>query len=103
MAQIYNRMVIASDQIPIWYNLAAAVALWIILAGFTLIPGTFASLKESDDLRYSQEGQFIRDLVQNIPLLPLAGACYFAGITGLGMLWRKFKVNYIWLLTHIFV
>lgn len=45
----------------------------------------------------------IQHNVQNIPLLPIAYCSYGFGLVGLGYLWSKFRDNYVWLLTHIFL
>lgn len=103
MERTYRRMVLEAEQVPAQYTLAAAAALWVVLAGFVILPGTFATLTRSKTLEHSQEGQFVQELVQNIPLLPIAAVCYVVGIVGLVLLWLQFKSNYIWLLSHIFM
>lgn len=47
MAQSYHQMIIASQEVPVWYNIAAAASSWTMLAGFFVFPGTFTSLKKS--------------------------------------------------------
>ena len=42
----YVRMLLALDNIPPLYNLLASFFTWILLAGFILFPGTFASWKD---------------------------------------------------------
>lgn len=103
MALRYHQMVLQSNEIPIHYNCAAAAASWTVLAGFFIFPGTFTSLKRSEVLAHSQGGRVVQNAVQNIPLLPLASCLYVLGITGLGLLWWKFRANYVWLLGHIFL
>ncbi|KAH8744750.1 hypothetical protein F5883DRAFT_476105 [Diaporthe sp. PMI_573] len=92
-------MIIASDRIPVCYNGAAALASWIVLAGFFILPGTFTSLRERS---YALGDSQVVKAVVNIPLLPLAGICYLIGILSLASLWFKFRYNYIWVLNHIF-
>lgn len=99
MAEAYQRMIIASNGVPICYNLAASVASWIMLAGFFILPGTFTSLREQS---HTLKNYHVTETIINIPLLPLAGICYFTGLTGLAFLWFKFKSNYIWILNHLF-
>ncbi|KAH8743689.1 hypothetical protein F5883DRAFT_476924 [Diaporthe sp. PMI_573] len=99
MSQTRQRMIIESSSAPIWCNLAAAAAQWTVLAGFFILPGTFTSLKEQPQVIGDSR---IASTVVNIPLIPLAGICYAAGVAGLAMLWFKFRLNYMWLFTHLF-
>jgi len=92
-------MIIESSEAPIWCNLAAAAAQWTVLAGFFILPGTFTSLKEQPQVIGDSR---IASTVVNIPLIPLAGICYAVGVAGLAMLWFKFRLNYMWLFTHLF-
>ncbi|KAH8754360.1 hypothetical protein F5883DRAFT_354445, partial [Diaporthe sp. PMI_573] len=99
MAQTYRGMIIASDRVPIWYNIVAAAALWIVLAGSFILPGTFTLLREQS---HALGDPWVVEVVVNIPLLPLAGICYLIGIIWLASLWFKFRHNYAWVLSHIF-
>ena len=84
MAQTHQRMVIESERVPIWYNLAATAASWTILAGFFILPGTLTSLKEQPHV--FGDSQVVKTVVNN-PLLPLAAICYVTGAVGLVILW----------------
>ncbi|KAH8746102.1 hypothetical protein F5883DRAFT_585915 [Diaporthe sp. PMI_573] len=95
MAQSYSRMVLESNEVGLRYNVAAAAACWLMLAGFFILPGTFTSIKRSSFLSASNDGRRIQSAVQNVPLLPVAGLCYVVAIAGLGTLWRRFRANYI--------
>ncbi|KAH8742999.1 hypothetical protein F5883DRAFT_441497 [Diaporthe sp. PMI_573] len=97
MTQTYHRVVVEANEVPVWCNIAAAVAQWTILAGFFTFPGTFTSLKQSHALEHSQVVQ----TVDNVPLVVIAGVCYVVGAAGLCMLWSRFRSNYIWFLSHI--
>ncbi|KAH8744745.1 hypothetical protein F5883DRAFT_511393 [Diaporthe sp. PMI_573] len=99
MSQTCQRIIIESSSAPIWYNLAATAAQWIVLAGFFILLGTSTSLKGQSQII---GGSQVARAVIKIPLIPLAGICYAAGVAGLAMLWSKFKSNYMWLLTHLF-
>lgn len=103
MERTYRRMVLKAERVPAQYTLAAAAALWVVLAGFVILPRTFATLTRTKALEGSREGQLVQALVQNIPLLPIAAICYVVGIAALVLLWSIFKSNYIWLLSHIFM
>lgn len=87
----YHSMVLQSQDIPLYYNLAASLALWSMLAGILVLSGTFTSLKQSTSF------------LQQVPLLPIAGLLCCTGIIGLGLLWFKFRNNYFWVLTHLFL
>lgn len=99
MAQTYHRMIIASHEVPLWYNVAAAASSWTMLAGFFVFPGTFISLKKSHVFDDSVAVQTIA----NTPLIVIASICYLAGSIGLCYLWSEFRSNYFWLLAHIFL
>ncbi|KAF3760021.1 hypothetical protein M406DRAFT_270073 [Cryphonectria parasitica EP155] len=53
MAQSYHRMIIDSNEVPVWYNVTAAAVSWAILAGFFTFPSTFTSLEQSHALENS--------------------------------------------------
>jgi hypothetical protein len=95
----YLDMVKESREIPLRHHIAAAFSSWILLAGFILLPGTFASL---DTLELNDEvGRRLHSLGQNIPLLCLAAVCCSLGVIGITFLWVRFRYNYIWLLDNI--
>lgn len=91
----YNEMVLQSNEISAYYNIAAAGLLWSMLAGILVLPGTFTSLQETDN--------FLGSMVQHIPLLPISAIFFCTGVVGLSLLWYKFQKNFIWLLQHIFL
>ncbi|POS70247.1 PHO85 cyclin-1 [Diaporthe helianthi] len=101
MPQSYSRMVLESNEVGLGYNVTAALACWAMLAGFFILPGTFTSIKRSTFLSASSDGRRIQSAVQNVPLLPVASFCYVVAIAGLGILWRRFRANYIWVIQHI--
>lgn len=47
MESEYVHMVLALDDISVFYNIMAAFFTWILLAGFVLFPGTFANLQSA--------------------------------------------------------
>ncbi|KAG1840382.1 hypothetical protein DFJ58DRAFT_810705 [Suillus subalutaceus] len=67
---------------------------------FILFPGTFTSLEQE---QLSGVGAQLLDVVSNIPLYIVAWVC--TGIGGVGMiwLWWRWQLNYIWIVTRIFV
>lgn len=87
----YHGMVLQSQDIPLYYNLAASLAVWSMLAGILVFSGTFTSFEQS------------ASFLQHASLLPVAGLLCFSSIIGLGLLWLKFRDNYFWVLTHLFL
>ncbi|KAG6336218.1 hypothetical protein ID866_2869 [Astraeus odoratus] len=96
----YVRMLLALDDIPNLYNLLASFFTWILLAGFILFPGTFASWKDAPSGSTQNE---IANLINNVALLVIAWLC--TGIGGFGMiwLWWRWQNNYVWIVNRIFV
>jgi hypothetical protein len=84
-------------------NFRAALYSWITLAGFIVLPATFTSLENSGSLSDSKSGQIVQDVVQNVPLLAIAGLGCLVGTVGSCWLWYKWRDNYVWLLARIFL
>lgn len=103
----YMDMLLSLDAIPRSHNILVACSTWIFLAGFVIFPGTFTSLKSSDsfkeDTSKSKVEQSILHTVNHTPLLWVAGACCVTGILGMAALWFKWRRNYIWLISRIFL
>jgi hypothetical protein len=99
----YMVMSLQANEAPPPNNLLAAGFSWITLAGFVVLPGTFTSLENSGSLSDSKGGQVVKDAIQNVSLLAIAGVFCFAGTVGSCWLWRKKRKNYVWLLARIFV
>lgn len=85
-------MVIESERISLRANIIAWLCSWWIMAGFLIVPNAFISLEKSKVL------QAQRDLARRFHLLlPLLAAfCFISGASGLCVLWRSFRRNYIW-------
>lgn len=96
----YVRMLLALDDIPELYKLLAAFFTWILLAGFILFPGTFASWNNQPAGSTTSQ---IAAVINHVPLLVIAWIC--TGIGGCGMiwLWWRWHDNYIWIVNRIFV
>lgn len=96
----YMNMLLALDDIPPIFNMAASFFTWILLAGFVLFPGTFTSLQQQ---QLSGVEAQVLEVVSNIPLYIVAWVC--TGIGGVGMiwLWWRWQRNYIWIVNRIFV
>lgn len=82
-------------RIPLSHKTLAAVAQWMLLAGYLVIPGTFTSLQRSNLL--SGESAKIVHIVRNPPLVAIACVCFALGAAVLVWLARRWRFNYIWL------
>lgn len=98
MDPTHNEMIINSYSVPKQYNFLAAVCLWILFAGFFLLPATFSSFQTTT--LNTVESQLH---LYHLELLPLAGLLFLFGIVGIVYLWWRQSHNYIWLNTHLFL
>ena len=99
----YMVMSVQAIEAPKLDNLLAAIFSWITLAGFIVLPGTFTSLETSNRLGSSTGGKFVQDTVKNIPILVIGVVFCVLGTIGSCFLWQKWRKNYVWLMTHIFL
>ena len=99
----YNRMVLESNNVPAGYNILAAASLWILLAGYIVLPGSFTSLQNSKSLSDSETGKVVQHAIQNVPLLVVAGICCLFGAVGICYLWYIWWRSYVWLVNKLFL
>lgn len=105
----YMDMLLHLDTIPRLHNIYASAFGWILLAGFLVLPGTFASLKDREaelDADKGNKAQIEAEVlhaVNNVPLLAIAIACCAIGGIGLFWLWMVWRRNYVWSLNRIFL
>ncbi|KAH8726705.1 hypothetical protein GQ44DRAFT_613279 [Phaeosphaeriaceae sp. PMI808] len=99
----YMVMCTQSHQARNRYTLGAAIFSWLILAGYLVLPNTFTSLQSSKTLSGSKGGQLLQSTVRNVQLLPFAGVLCLIGVAGISRLWYKWRRNYVWLITYIFI
>lgn len=93
MVSSYDDMVIESERISLRANIIAWLCSWWIMAGFLIVPNAFISLEKSKILQTQPDLARRFDL-----LLPLLAAfCFLSGASGLCVLWRRFRHNYIWI------
>jgi hypothetical protein len=89
------------------YNVSVSIANWALLAGYLVIPGTFTSLKESNQieeiLKKNTAGRAVLHTIQNPPLLVVACLFLAGGVAALTVLFRKIQSNYLWLINKIFM
>ena len=77
---LYMAMSIQANQVPIIFDICASFSSWLTLAGFIVLPATFTSLKNSNNLGSVASGREIQDAVRNLKLLPVAGILCCGGI-----------------------
>jgi hypothetical protein len=101
----YMRMSIRANLAGRFYNFSAAICSWLVLAAFIVLPNTFTSVKSSKTLGGSRGGQVLQEMIQNVPILWLAGIFCFLGLMGTVLLWLRYqrRRNYVWLIRHIFL
>jgi predicted histidine transporter YuiF (NhaC family) len=88
----------------LYANMLASLFTWLLLAGFMVLPVTFASLRSSRALNgIGKAGKAVFGAVQNIPFLWLAGVCFVCGVIGLSWIWWENRKNYIWLTDRVFL
>jgi hypothetical protein len=97
------QMLLELDDVPMWHNFLATLSSWLLLGGFMVLPGTFASIHNSKAVKEgaSRVGKVVLKAVDNIPLLVVGGVCCLIGVSSmlrLSWLWRR---NYEWLLNQI--
>jgi hypothetical protein len=88
-----------------WGNKTALVAsflTWLLLAGFIVFPGTFASIRTSKAFNSAEDAQAVIRAVGFIPLLGLACFCCLVATFGIIWLWWKNCYKYIWLVDRLF-
>lgn len=88
----------------LYANMLASLFTWLLLAGFIVLPVTFASLRSSRAVSgIGKAGKAVFGAVQNIPFVWLAGTCFLCGAIGLSWLWWENRKNYIWLTDRVFL
>ena len=103
----YTIMLKEEAQMDWKYNVSVSIANWALLAGYLVIPGTFTSLKESNQveeiLEKNTAGRAVLHTIQNPPLLVVACLFLAGGAAALTVLLRKIQSNYLWLINKIFM
>jgi hypothetical protein len=96
-------MSVQANQVHIIFDICAGFSSWLTLAGFIVLPATFTSLKNSNDLGSVRGGKEIQDAVRNLELLPIAAILCSLGLASSCWLWWRWHRNYIWLVSRIFL
>ena len=85
-------------------NVLASLFTWLLLAGFIVLPVTFASLRSSrafNSLGEASKAAF--GAVQHIHYVWIALACFICGVIGLSWIWWENRKNYLWLTDCVFL
>ena len=94
----YEIMVLDADKVHWVYNLTAGFSIWLLLAGFIVLPSTFRYL---DKLDLDEEvTTAVHSLTQRMSIV--AGILCSIGFGGTVWLWYKFRQNYVWVSAHLF-
>ena len=104
----YMDMLLSQDTIPRLHNILASFFQWILLAGYLVLPATFNSISESNEVQTSSQGGNIAakaalTVVKNVPLLYVGAFGAGVGLTGKACLYFVHRRNYIWLVNKIFM
>ncbi|KAL4927718.1 uncharacterized protein BDV17DRAFT_299032 [Aspergillus undulatus] len=103
----YVRMLLELQDIHWGYNALAGFAGWTLLAGYLVIPGTFTSLQNSDSLQdkaaQDNVGSAVLKTIQNPPLVGIAWTFLGVGAGTMGLLFHKWRHNYLWLINRLFI
>ncbi|KFY41821.1 hypothetical protein V494_02773 [Pseudogymnoascus sp. VKM F-4513 (FW-928)] len=96
-----TKTLIEIDKIPTRHNVLAIFFSWLLLGGYMVLPGTFASLHNLEVGKDNTDrvGKVLR-AVNNRPLLIVGGASCFIGVIGISSLSWIQKKNSDWLLSH---
>ncbi|KAF8498106.1 hypothetical protein F5888DRAFT_1803022 [Russula emetica] len=89
------------EPIPFRFNVMTCVFMWTVLAGFLVLPSSFPDIQTI--LGDSNKLSKVVRVARNIPLLTIGFTCCGVGAIGLCYVWRRFRHNYVWLLSSIFI
>ena len=98
-----DELIVESYNVPERFNLMAAASVWILLAGFVVLPGTFTYLQNTSSLSSSVHGKVVQHTMQNVPLLAFAVVFFITGIAGIGWLWQRLRRQHLWLADRLFL
>jgi hypothetical protein len=88
----------------LYANMLAILFTWLLLAGFTVFPVMFDSIRNSRALDgIGRAGKAVFGAVQNFPPLVVAGTCCICGVIGLSWLCWENRDNYVWLTDRAFL
>ncbi|KAK4104326.1 hypothetical protein N658DRAFT_514243 [Parathielavia hyrcaniae] len=107
----YMNMLLSLDRIPRMHNILVSVFVWILLAGFVIIPGSFTSERRQEEgqtieipLATTTTGPRVLALTPaNTAAMVVGFACVVAGTFGSAWLALRWRRNYVWLLNKLYL
>ena len=104
----YANLLLSLDKIPRAHHILASVFVWVLLAGFVVIPGSFTSAKRKQDGDTVQVpvggagGSKLALTPANTAAMVVGLLCIVAGTFGSAWLALRWRRNYIWLLNKLY-
>ena len=106
----YANLLLSLDKIPRAHNILISVFVWVLLAGFVIIPGSFTSTKRKQDGETVQipvgggsaSGSKLALTPANTAAMVVGLLCIVAGTFGSAWLALRWRRNYIWLLNKLY-
>ncbi|KAL2128123.1 hypothetical protein VTI74DRAFT_9633 [Chaetomium olivicolor] len=111
----YMNMLLSLDRIPRLHNILVSVFVWILLAGFVVIPGSFTSrpMRKQEGGASSATNPVVGgggSMAEKLALAPANTAamvvgfvCIVAGTFGAAWLALRWRRNYVWLLNKLYL
>ncbi|KAK4236424.1 hypothetical protein C8A03DRAFT_45575 [Achaetomium macrosporum] len=105
----YTNMLLSLDKIPRRHNILVLLFVWILLAGFVILPGSFTSAKRKQDGEASVQvpagggGGKLSLTPANTAALVIGFVCIVAGAFGSAWLALRWRRNYVWLLNKLYM
>ena len=97
-------MLMSLDRIPRLHNILVSVFVWVLLAGFVVVPGSFTSGARK------QDGATVQIAAAKLSLTPANTAAMVVGFVAIvagtfGSAWLalRWRRNYIWLLNKLYM
>ncbi|KIM72678.1 hypothetical protein PILCRDRAFT_81683 [Piloderma croceum F 1598] len=97
----YTAMLLALDDISQANHIFIKVFVWILLAGFLVLPATFAKLQQTTGTN-SVELDVISHL-GHVHLFIFRCVCSGIGVLGMCWFWYRWHANYVWICSNIFL
>jgi cytochrome b subunit of formate dehydrogenase len=105
-------MLLSLDTIPRMHNILVLLFVWILLAGFVIIPGAFTSTARKQEGSTVElpvgsgsgvEGEKLALTPANTAAMVLGFVCILTGLFGSAWLALRWRRNYVWLLNKLYM